>query len=102
VQTPGEYAVAAVTRGNKVNTKCFGNHDLSISIAGSSVSATAGIQDMDMSDDAPWTQYPRSPMGTIQIGEAGEQNLQLVADRVDAEAVNGLKLLAVELTPVMA
>ena len=100
VQTPGEYAVAAVTRGNKVNPKRFGNHDLSVSIASNTVSATAGIQDMDMSDDAPWTQYPRSPMGTVKISEAGEHVLQLVADRIDAEAANGLKLLAVELTLV--
>ncbi|MBT3294400.1 MAG: alpha-L-fucosidase [Verrucomicrobia bacterium] len=99
-QTPGDYAVEVVTRGNKVNTERFGNHDLSITIAGNTVAATAGIKDMDMSDAAPWTQYPRSPMGIVSISDAGEHTLKLVADRIDAEAANGLKLLAVELTLV--
>jgi alpha-L-fucosidase len=99
VQTPGDYAVTAVTRGSKVHPERFGNHELRVSCADASVTAMAGVQDLDMGDDAAWMQYPRSPLGTLRIAATGEQTVTVVADTIDSVG-QGLKLIAIELTPV--
>ena len=91
--------MTAVTRGSKVHPERFGNHALRVSSADASISAAAGVQDLDMGDDAAWMQYPRSPLGTLRIAAAGEQTVTVVADKIDPVG-NGLKLIAIELTPV--
>lgn len=100
VQTPGAYQVDVITRARKVNPEHFGNHDVTISLGAEQVSGTVGIRDMDLNDEAPWMQSPLSTVGIIRIDSAGEQNLSVRADRIDPNAGAGLKLIAVELTPV--
>jgi len=97
LKTPGEYRVKAVTRGNKVNTQRFGNHELQVFSGGKMTTGTAGVKDMDLSDDAPWTQYPKSDLGTIFIGETGDLTLTVKATALDSSAANGLKLVGLEL-----
>jgi alpha-L-fucosidase len=100
VQTPGDYEVAAITRANRKRAEAFGNHDLQLSIGDASVNATVGVKDLDTSDDAKVWQLPRSPMGTIRIDKAGETTLRAVATKIDPDSKRGLKLVAIELTPV--
>jgi len=100
--TPGDYEVIAITKGSKVNTENFGNHEIRVTVGNCVTTGTAGVKDMDMSDDAPWTQYPRSSLGTVRIDETGDHALELVATAIDPDAGRGLKLLALELVPVNA
>ncbi len=97
LKTPGVYQIKAKTRGNKVNTKRFGNHDLQVCVGDQSAIGTAGVKDMDMADKAPWTQYPQSDLGKLNLKQSGDLTLTLKADKIDSEAANGLKLVGLEL-----
>lgn len=99
LHSPGEYEVAVVTFARKKVPQRFGNHDLRISVSGQTFSGTAGVKDMDMSEAAPGPQKPRSVLGNVVFREAGEYELNVVAERLDPEAGAGLSLFAVELSP---
>ncbi len=96
---PGEYEITAITFGRKRVPERFGNHALRISVAGQVVSGTAGVKDLDMRAAAPGPQKPRSVLGKVVFREAGEYDLDVVAERLDPEATAGLSLIAVELAP---
>ena len=96
---PGEYEVAAVTFGRKRAPQRFGNHELRIHVAGQTVSGTAGVKDLDMSETAAGPQKPRSVLGRVVFSKAGEYDLDVVAEWLDPEASAGLSLVAVELAP---
>ena len=97
--TPGRFQVSAVTTGRKDRPEQFGNHDLRISVAGQSVTATVGARDIDQSETAtPW-QFPISPVGEIELAEAGEYTLQVTAAGIDAGAGEGLTLAEIALSP---
>jgi alpha-L-fucosidase len=98
VKTPGEYQVAAVTRGNKTNPEWFGNHDIRVSVGNRSVAGTIGIR--DIAPDGKTFQEVRSPLGRFRIAEAGDHTLTVVAEKFDATAKRGLALIAIEMVPV--
>lgn len=89
LHAPGDYQVTAITRASQVNPERFGNHGLRLSISGATASATVGVQDLDLSEAAPWTQAVRSEMGTVRIANAGVYTVRVCADRIDADATNG-------------
>ncbi len=99
-RTPGEYELAAVTFARKRIPERFGNHALQVTVCGQSVQGEAGAKDIDVSEAAPGPQKPRSVLGRINIGKAGEHELTLKAERIDPDASAGLAICAVELTPV--
>ena len=66
---------------------------------GQSIEASVGARDIDQSVTAsPW-QFPISPVGEIELAEAGEYTLQAAAEGIDAEADAGLTLTEIALSP---
>ncbi len=96
---PGEYTVSAVTWARKNHPERFGNHDLRVRVGEASVAGTAGVRDLAASTSAEVYQTVRSSLGRIRIDRAGELKVRVAAERIDATAGRGLKLLALELTP---
>lgn len=99
LKTPGEYKVAAVTFGRKRVPERFGNHELAVSVCGQTLKGVAGAKDIDLSEDAPGPQKPRSILGTITVDAAGEYEVSLAAEKLDPESKTGLQLFGVELIP---
>lgn len=99
-QTPGLYEVRATTIYRKPQRDHFGNNDLQITVGEESITGTAGIQDIDTSEDAPWTQFPQSSLGRLRIATAGDHVLTARAVKIDSDASQGVKLVSIELTPV--
>ncbi len=100
VKTPGDYEVVAVTRANPRHLELFGNHDVKVSFGAVDLSATVGIRDLGAVENEWRAQLVRSRVGRLHIDQAGEHMLKVVAERLDEKAIRGLKLLAIELTPV--
>jgi len=100
LREPGEYEVSVITFARKRVPGRFGNHQLKVVVAGQSVAGEAGVKDLDMSDAAPGQQKPRSVLGKVVLGAAGEHELSVVAEKLDPDASAGLQLFAIELTPV--
>lgn len=95
----GEYEVRVVTRVNRKTPEHFGNHEVRVTIGGSSVTGMAGIRDLKPPTDERVFAPVVSLLGRLKIGP-GDHTLSLSALRLDPEAKFGLRLLAVELVPV--
>lgn len=100
LHVPGEYEVAAITFARKRVPVRSGNHDLSVTLCGKTVKGVAGVKDLDMSEEAPGPQKPRSILGRVEINEPGEYELSLTADKLDPEGTLGLQIMSVELKPL--
>ena len=98
ISTPGNYRVMVKTRGIKDATKQFGNHKFRVTIDGESTTGTAGVKDMDMGENAPLTQHPKSDLGSIALSDAGDFVLTLQATTIDPNATWGVKVMGIELT----
>jgi alpha-L-fucosidase len=101
LNAPGDYEVVVITRANKNHPERFGNHDVQVSVDGAHVTGTVGVRDL-VPSPVDWVifQCPRSRVGRIHIEKAGDQTLSVRAVKMDPDAVRGLALVAIELTPV--
>ena len=99
-KTPGEYEVSARLRVNKNNPEWFGNHDIRVSVGNTSLTGTVGVRDLKTPTDNKVFQTVRSVVGRIRLEKAGEYSLRVVAERLDPTAKLGLRLVAIDLTPV--
>ncbi len=98
-KTPGTYTVTVCTRCNKNLPHKFGNHDVRIQLGAQSLTGTVGIKDLPPATNSAAFQIVRSLVGHVRVDEAGDDELSIVATRLDPHAVNGLKLTAIELIP---
>ena len=99
IHQPGEFTVIVKTFGRKKALNAFGNHDVEVSVDGSTISGVAGIKDIDMSEDAPGPQKPESPIGTLSIKSTGEHQIKLKATKIDEAASKGFTLVSLKLIP---
>jgi alpha-L-fucosidase len=97
LKTPGEYDVVAVTRAHPHHPEWFGNHDVRVTHKAISLGATIGVRDMGKVENEWRAQLVRSRVGSLRIEAAGEQDITLVAERLDGSAIRGLKLVSLEL-----
>ena len=99
INQPGKFEVMVKTFGRKRAPASFGNHQVKVTIAGNAVEGTAGVKDLDLSEDAPGPQKPESSIGTLEITSAGEHEVKLITTKVDETALKGFSLFALKLIP---
>lgn len=99
VKTPGDYEVVVVTMANREHPERFGNHDVRVSVGSAGVTGTVGVKDLVAATSGSVFQSVRSSLGRIRLERAGDYPVQVSALRIDATAMRGLRLQAIELVP---
>ncbi len=100
VKTPGTYTVALERKVNRNMLDKYGEPEVTATLGETALHGTLTNDGLDTAEGAKVFQPVRTTLGQIEITEATDHTLSIVANAIDENAERGLTLTAVQLTPL--
>jgi len=97
---PGRYAVRVILGSGRHGQAPVAGHKVAVSVGGQELVGLLAGEEKVQSPRAQYFPESASALGTVQIDDAGVQELALRALEINPDAPEGLTVAGVELTPV--
>jgi len=97
---PGRYAVRVILGSGRHGQAPVAGHKVAASVGGQELVGLLAGEEKVQSPRAKYFPESASALGTVQIDDAGVQELALRALEINPDAPEGLTVAGVELTPV--